>query len=105
MRAGSADPLWIALSTAVARAFTRESMSAGGVPVAVITCQPSSRVQFCQVGASAGSISAIAGAFVCAARDGQSSRLIVTQARANSFGQFLDVIGLLKGRHGEHVAI
>src|ERR1035438_278054 len=31
--------------------------------------------------------------------------LIVAQARTNSFGQFLDVIGFFERRHGENVAI
>src|SRR5664280_980374 len=107
-RAGSAEPLCIALSTAAASARTRESMSAAGTPAAAITCQPASRVQFCHCGVSPGSSSATAGAFVCIGcpASGQpSSRLIVAQARPNSFGQFLDVICLLERRHGENVAI
>src|ERR1035437_4815438 len=46
-----------------------------------------------------------AGGWACAASGQQRSRLIVAQARTNSFGQFLDVIGFLERRHGENVAI
>src|ERR1019366_3259070 len=101
----------MAPSTAAASARTRESIAAPGAPHGAITCQPSSRVQFCHCAASFASSSATAGVllgaaggWVCAA-SGQRSRLIVAQARTNSFGQFLDVIGFLERRHGENVAI
>src|ERR1035438_6882430 len=107
-RSGSPEPLWIALPTAAASARRRESMSGAGTPAAAITCQPASRVQFCHCAASPGSSSATAGVLVrvvCPASGQTSSRLIVAQARPNSFGQFLDVIYLLERRHGENVAI
>src|ERR1017187_10203331 len=110
--AGSAEPLCIALSTAAASARRRESMSGPGTPAAAITCQPASRVQFCHCRVSLGSSSATAGVFVwaagglfCPASGQPRSRLIVAQARTNSFGQFLDIICLLERRHGENVAI
>src|ERR1035437_3301948 len=102
----------MAPSTAAASARTRESISAPGAPLGAITCQPSSRVQFCHCAASFASSSATAGGFACAAggftcasSGQQRSRLIMEQARTNSFGQFLDVIGSLERRHGENVAI
>src|ERR1035441_7194571 len=107
-RAGSTEPLCIALSTAAASARKRESMSGAGTPAAAITCQPASRVQFCHCTVSPGSSSATAGVFVrvgCAASGQTRSRLIVAQARTNSFGQFLDVICPFERRHGENVAI
>src|ERR1017187_8978613 len=118
-RAGSAEPLCIALSTAAASARRRESMSGAGTPAAAITCQPASRVQSCHCTVSLGSSSATAGVFVwaagvfvwaagglfCPASGQPRSRLIVAQARTNSFGQFLDIICLLERRHGENVAI
>src|ERR1039457_3843720 len=107
-RSGSTEPLWIALSTAAASACTRESMSGAGTPAAAIACQPASRVQFCHCARSPGSSSATAGVFVrvvCPASGQTSSRLIVAQARPNSFGQFLNVICFFERRHGENVAI
>src|ERR1035441_5687983 len=107
-RSGSTEPLWIALSTAAASACTRESMSGAGTPAAAIACQPASRVQFCHCARSPGSSSATAGVFVrvvCPASGQTSSRLIVAQARPNSFGQFLDVICFFERRHGENVAV
>src|SRR5450759_2587156 len=102
----------MAVSTEAASARTRESMSPPGAAAGAITCQPSSRVQFCHRTVSPASSSATAGVFrwaaggwVCAASGQQRSRLIVKQARANSFGEFLDVIGFLERRHGENVAI
>src|ERR1035441_4159391 len=90
-------------------------MSGAPVPGGAITCQPGSRVQTRHWTASSASSSAMAGVllwaaggWVCAAcaPSGQPrSRLIVAQARTNSFGQFLDVIGFLERRHGENVAI
>src|ERR1035437_407719 len=118
-RAGSTEPLCIAASTEAASARTRESMSPPGADAGAITRQPSSRVQFCHCAMSPASSSATAGVFrwaavgsvcaaggwVCAPSGQQRSRLIVKQARANSFGEFLDVIGFLERRHGENVAI
>src|ERR1017187_7683493 len=96
----------MALSTAAASARTRESMSVGAVPAGVITCQPTSRAQFCHCSVSLASSRAMAGAgLVCAARVQPTSRLIVAQPRANSLDQFLDVISLLERRHGKHVAV
>src|ERR1035441_4653463 len=105
----------MALSTAASSARTRESMSGAPVPGGAITCQPGSRVQTRHWTASSASSSAMAGVllwaaggWVCAAcaPSGQPrSRLIVAQARTNSFGQFLDVIRFLERRHGENVAI
>src|ERR1019366_8149011 len=105
----------MALSTAAASARTRESMSGAGAPGGAITCQPGSRIQTRHCTASSASSSAMAGVLVCAAGSwvcaacapsGQArSRLIVAQARTNSLGQFLDVIGFLERRHGENVAI
>src|ERR1035441_7479473 len=105
----------MALSTAAASARTRESMSGAPVPGGAITCQPGSRVQPRHWTASSASSSAMAGVLLwaaggwvcaaCAASGQPRSRLIVAQARTNSFGQFLDVIGFLERRHGENVAI
>src|ERR1019366_6087938 len=105
----------IALSTAAASACTRESKSGAPVPGGTITCQPGSRVQTRHCTASSASSSAMAGVLLCAAGgwvcaacapNGQlRSRLIVAQARTDSLGQFLDVIGFLERRHGENVAI
>src|ERR1019366_9082689 len=105
----------MALSTAAASARTRESMSGAPVPGGAITCQPGSRVQTRHWTASSASSSAMAGVLLwaaggwvcaaCAASGQPRSRLIVAQARTNSFGQFLDVIGFLERRHGENVAI
>src|ERR1019366_5986558 len=105
----------MALSMAAASARTRESMSGAAVPGGAITCQPGSRVQTRHCTASSASSSATAGVLpwaagdrVCAARAPSvqpRSRLIVAQARANSFGQFLDVIGFFERRHGDNVAI
>src|SRR6516164_8738962 len=85
-------------------------MSAPGAAAGAITCQPSSRVQFCHCTASAASTSAmaglavVAGDCVCAPSDQARSRLMV-QARTNSFGEFLDIIRFLERCHGEDVAI
>src|SRR5450631_294512 len=106
----------MALSTAAASARTRESMSGAAAPGGTITCQPGSRIQTRHCTASSASSSAMAGVLLCAAggwvgaagcaTSGQHrSRLIVAQARTNSFGQFLDVIGFLERRHGDNVAI
>src|ERR1035438_2889244 len=112
----------MALSTAATSARTRESMSGAGVPGGAITCQPGSRIQTRHCTASSASSSAMAGvllcaaggwagtagSWVCAARapsGQQRSRLIVAQARTNSFGQFLDVIDFFERRHGDNVAI
>src|ERR1019366_9175950 len=105
----------MALSTAAASARTRESMSGAPVPGGAITCQPGSRVQTRHWTASSASSSAMAGVLLwaaggwvcasCAASSQPRSKLIVAQARTNSFGQFLDVIGFLERRHGENVAI
>src|ERR1019366_7382566 len=112
----------MALSTAAASARTRESMSGAPVPGGTITCQPGSRVQTRHCTASSASSSAMAGVllwaaggrvgaaggWVCAAcaPNGQlRSRLIVAQARTESLGQFLDVIGFLECRYGKTVAI
>src|ERR1035441_10028108 len=90
-------------------------MSGAGSPGGTITCQPGARVQTRHRTASSASSSATAGVFVgvavgwvgavCAPSGQPRSRLIVAQARTNSFGQFLDVIGFLERRHGENVAI
>src|ERR1035441_6583303 len=105
----------MALSTAAASARTRESMSGAPGPGGTITCQPGSRVQTRHCTASSASSSAMAGVllwaaggWVCAACEPSvqpRSRLIVAQARTNSLGEFLDVIGFLERRHGENVAI
>src|SRR3954447_74935 len=97
MRAGAA-PLAMASRTALARAITRASGSALGAEVT--TCQPSSFVQVCHCGASAGSTTAIAG--VCA---WAGSALIMTQAAANALGQLFNFIRLLEAPHRNHVCL
>src|SRR5712671_1244158 len=69
-----------------------------------MTRHPRSRVQFCHCTASAPSTSAIAGVFGGCASSTPPSRLM-TQTRANPFGQLLDIIDLLQGCHREHEPI
>src|SRR5436190_19440548 len=68
------------------------------------TRHPRSRVQFCHCTASAPSTSAMAGVLGGCASSTPPHRLM-TQARANPFGQLLDIIGLLQGCHREHEPI
>src|SRR5437588_10705851 len=92
----------MASSTADAMACTRVSIAALGSIVGEITRQLSAFTSPCHCSASAASTTATAGCFSAAAA---ANRLLVAQARANFLGQFLNVFGLLQGRHREDKAV
>src|SRR5581483_62683 len=103
---------WTAVSSACMRVSNDAPCGGAG---GTITFHPSSLLQFSHWGASDGSMTAMAGVpdgvdgartgigrSPCARASSPPSRLIMPQASANLFGQFLNVVGLLQSGHGNH---